>query len=186
MHPDAIRSVLLEGVICQETSVPQCIRSAFHYGHVMTTPASLSDLQDVHSVLGRVHLEKGSQRCAHMCLLFGYLMLMKPLSPGTDITLFGTLVLPLDQSVDIPDATYSVILDGTATTNFIASLSKPAIVQDAATDILVSFRNLQDGQHTLQVVLHNPADTDDVGNSTSGPMIAFDRAVVQVGAGMPK
>ncbi|TFK80327.1 hypothetical protein K466DRAFT_637744 [Polyporus arcularius HHB13444] len=104
---------------------------------------------------------------------------------GTDITLFGTLVLPLDQSLDIPDATYSVILDGTATTNFIASLSKPAIVQDAATDILVSFRNLQDGQHTLQVVLHNPDDTDDVGNSTSGPMIAFDRAVVQVGAGMP-
>ena len=121
-----------------------------------------------------------------MCVLFGCLMLMNVPATGTDITLFGTLVLPLVESQDIPEATYTVTLDGTATTNFIASLSKPAVVQNAATDVLVSFRHLQDGPHTLQVVLHNPGDSDNVGNSTSGPIIAFDRAVVQVGAGMPK
>ncbi|KAI0709554.1 hypothetical protein C8T65DRAFT_708394 [Cerioporus squamosus] len=108
-----------------------------------------------------------------------------PFTPGTDITLFGTLVLPLDQSQDIPMPRTLSCSMAPATTNFIASLSMPAVVQNAATDVLVSFRNLQDGPHTLQVVLHNPGDTDDVGNSTSGPIMAFDRAVVQVGAGMP-
>ena len=102
---------------------------------------------------------------------------------GTAITLFGTLVLP--SSGSSTDATYTVTLDGSATTNFLSHVSQTSTIDDAATDVLVQFENLQDGAHTLQLTMHNPADTntDAVGNSTAGPIIAFDRAVIQTGAG---
>ena len=105
---------------------------------------------------------------------------------GTAITLFGTLVLPSSESSK--DATYTVTLDGSATTNFLSHVSQPSTVDDAATDVLVQFENLQDGAHTLQLTMHNTGDTntDAVGNSTAGPIIAFDRAVIQTGAGRPR
>lgn len=106
---------------------------------------------------------------------------------GTDITLFGTLVLPLTNDPGLPDATYTVVLDGTATTNFNQQLSQTPTVDGAATDILVAFRNLPDRQHRLQLTFHNPNDNDNnIGNSTAGPILAFDRAVVTMGTGTPK
>ena len=54
--------------------------------------------------------------------------------------LYGTLVLV--SSDDLPDATYTVNLDGTATTNFLSSISQPATVLSADTDILVQFDGL--------------------------------------------
>ncbi|KAI1795592.1 hypothetical protein LXA43DRAFT_970492 [Ganoderma leucocontextum] len=102
---------------------------------------------------------------------------------GTDITLFGTLILPI--SSDLPDGTYSINLDGTATTNFLSSITASSTVLNADTDFLVSFKGLQDGPHTLQLTFHNPDGTANAGNSTSGPLLAFDRAVAEVGAGMP-
>ena len=98
--------------------------------------------------------------------------------------LYGTLVLV--SSDDLPDAPYTVNLDGTATTNFLSSLSQPATVLNADTDILVQFNGLQDGSHILQLTFHNPDGNANGGNADSGPLIAFDRAVVEVGAGMPK
>ena len=100
---------------------------------------------------------------------------------GTDITLYGTLV-PI--SNDQSDATYSVSLDGTATTNFLSSITSSSTVLNADTDFLVSFKGLQDGGHTLQLTFHNPDGTASAGNSTSG--LVFDRAVVEVGAGTLK
>ena len=43
--------------------------------------------------------------------------------------LYGTLVLV--SSDDLPDAPYTVNLDGTATTNFLSSLFQPATVLNA-------------------------------------------------------
>ncbi|KAI0745858.1 hypothetical protein C8Q76DRAFT_607014 [Earliella scabrosa] len=110
---------------------------------------------------------------------------------GTDITLFGTLVLPLTNDPGLPDATYThgghrPKTDGTATTNFNQQLSQTPTVDGAATDILVAFRNLPDRQHRLQLTFHNPNDNDNnIGNSTAGPILAFDRAVVTMGTGTP-
>ena len=101
---------------------------------------------------------------------------------GTSVTLFGTLVPPVSGS---NDASYSVILDGTATTNFLSSISQQPTVNNAVTDVLVAFSNLADGVHTLRVTMHNPSDTDTVGNSTAGPILAFDRAIVETDAGRP-
>ena len=98
--------------------------------------------------------------------------------------LYGTLVLP--SSSDQSDATYTVNLDGTSTTNFITSRSSPATVDTADIDILASFSGLQDGSHTLQVTFHNSDGGANGGNSTEGPLIAFDRAVVEVGAAVLK
>lgn len=100
---------------------------------------------------------------------------------GTDIRLYGTLV-PI--SNDQSDTTYSVSLDGTATTNFLSSITTSSTVLNADTDLLVSFNGLQDGRHTLQLTFHNPDGIATAGNSTSG--LVFDRAVVEIGAGMPK
>ncbi len=101
---------------------------------------------------------------------------------GTDITLYGTLV-PI--SNDQPDTTtYSVNLDGTDTTNFLSSITTSSTVLNADTDFLVSFKGLQEGRHTLQLTFHNRDGAANAGNSTSG--LVFDRAVVEVGAGMPK
>ncbi|KAI0373937.1 hypothetical protein BV20DRAFT_589765 [Pilatotrama ljubarskyi] len=99
---------------------------------------------------------------------------------GTAITIFGTLVQTLSSN-----ALYSVILDGTATTNFISDLSPVPTVDTAATDVLALFTGLQDGAHSIQLTLHNPDDTGAPGNVTDGPFLAFDRALVAVGTGKP-
>ena len=74
-------------------------------------------------------------------------------------------------------------MDGTATTNYLANVSSASNVNNAITDILAAFHSLDDGAHTLQLTMHNPGDTDTVGNSTTGPIIAFDRAVIYAAAG---
>ncbi|KAH9942359.1 uncharacterized protein BXZ73DRAFT_87965 [Epithele typhae] len=102
---------------------------------------------------------------------------------GTDITLFGTLVLPPSGSNLV--ASYSVNLDGTDTTNFLSNISHSSTVDDAVTDVLVQFKNLSDGAHVLQLTMHNSDDSATAGNSTTGPIIAFDRAVVISDSGKP-
>ncbi|OJT15425.1 hypothetical protein TRAPUB_8013 [Trametes pubescens] len=102
---------------------------------------------------------------------------------GTDITIFGTLTQAF--STDAPNLTYSVILDGTATTNFISHLSPNAVVETATTDILASFTGLTEGFHSLLLTLRNPGTGAASGNLTAGPILAFDRVQVQMGAGKP-
>ncbi|KAI0358548.1 hypothetical protein OH77DRAFT_1397027 [Trametes cingulata] len=97
---------------------------------------------------------------------------------GTAITIFGTLV-----QTPSSNALYSVILDGTATTNFISDLSPIPTVDTAATDVLALFTGLQDGPHSIQLTLHNPDGSGASGNATDGPLLAFDRALVAVGTG---
>ncbi|KAI0645800.1 hypothetical protein C8Q79DRAFT_926934 [Trametes meyenii] len=100
---------------------------------------------------------------------------------GTDITIYGTLVQPLaDNALDV---TYSVVLDGTATTNYFSDISTGAAVGDAETDVLVSFKGLQAGPHSIQVTLHNPDGSGASGNTTDGAILAFDRAVMQEDSG---
>lgn len=103
---------------------------------------------------------------------------------GTDITIFGTLTQAF--STDAPNLTYSVILDGTATTNFISHLSPNAVVETATTDILASFTGLTEGFHSLLLTLRNPGTGAVSGNLTAGPILAFDRVQVQMGAGKPR
>ncbi|KAI8994010.1 hypothetical protein BD414DRAFT_411509 [Trametes punicea] len=100
---------------------------------------------------------------------------------GTDITIFGTLVQP---SNDV-DVSYTVTLDGTATTNYISNISQVPTVDTAANDVLVAFTGLPEGLHSIQVTLHNPGPSDSPANSTAGPLLAFDRALVDVSAGKP-
>ncbi|KAJ8494992.1 hypothetical protein ONZ51_g1991 [Trametes cubensis] len=100
---------------------------------------------------------------------------------GTDITIFGTLVQP---SNDV-DITYTVVLDGTATTNYLYNISTVPTVDTAASDILASFGGLAAGLHSVQLTLHNPDVNGKPGNSTSGPLLAFDRALVEVSPGKP-
>lgn len=99
---------------------------------------------------------------------------------GTDITVFGTLT-----QASSTDLTYSVILDGTATTNFISHLAPNAVVETAVTDVLASFQGLAEGSHSLQLTLSNPGTSSASGNLT-GPTLAFDRVEVQMGAGKPR
>ncbi|KAH9892667.1 hypothetical protein C8Q73DRAFT_649267 [Cubamyces lactineus] len=99
----------------------------------------------------------------------------------TDVTIFGTLVQP---SNDV-DVSYTVVLDGTATTNYISNISSVPTVDTAANDILASFRGLAAGTHSVQLKLHNPDVNGKPGNSTSGPLLAFDRALVEVSPGKP-
>ncbi|KAI0335128.1 hypothetical protein GY45DRAFT_1241336 [Cubamyces sp. BRFM 1775] len=103
------------------------------------------------------------------------------LSDRTDITIFGTLVQPSDD-VNI---SYTVLLDGTATTNYISHLSTVPTVDTAANDILASFGGLAAGSHSVQLMLHNLDVNGTPGNSTSGPLLAFDRALVEVSPGKP-
>ncbi|KAI0675399.1 hypothetical protein C8Q78DRAFT_1114225 [Trametes maxima] len=100
---------------------------------------------------------------------------------GTDITIYGTLVQPLAN--DVLDVTYSVVLDGTATTNYFSDISSGAAVRDAESDVLASFKGLQEGPHSIQVTLHNPDGSGAAGNTTNGAILAFDRAVMQEGSG---
>ncbi|KAI0775816.1 hypothetical protein BD413DRAFT_470817 [Trametes elegans] len=101
--------------------------------------------------------------------------------PGTDITVFGTLIQPAGGND--ADVTYAVALDGTPTTNYISRISPVSTVETASTDVLVSFTGLQYGPHSIQVTLHNPGATRVSGNVTDGAMLAFDRALVQAAAG---
>ncbi|KAL1945769.1 hypothetical protein VTO73DRAFT_1771 [Trametes versicolor] len=99
---------------------------------------------------------------------------------GTDITIFGTLI-PASTDADF---TYLVALDGTATTNFLSHLSSNPVVETATTDVLASFQGLAEGSHSLQLTLRNPGLASASGNLT-GPLLAFDRVQVQMGAGKP-
>ncbi|KAI0823615.1 hypothetical protein BC628DRAFT_1324565 [Trametes gibbosa] len=102
---------------------------------------------------------------------------------GTDVTIFGTLTQSL--STNAPDVSYSVILDGTATTNYISHVSPNAVVDSAATDVLASFQGLREGPHSILLTLHNPGGSGASGNLTDGPILAFDRVLVQVSAENP-
>ena len=96
--------------------------------------------------------------------------------------------MPSSGSSSSTDATYTVTLDGTATSNFLSNISSSATVNDAATQVLASFQGLSDGAHVLRLTMHNPVESDTLANSTSitGPIIVFDRAVVEMGAGVPR
>ncbi|KAL7281543.1 hypothetical protein ACG7TL_004860 [Trametes sanguinea] len=98
---------------------------------------------------------------------------------GTGITVFGTLV-PSTGDVEV---SYTVILDGTPTTNYISNLSSIPTVDTAANDVLVAFNSLPDGQHSLQLTLQNPDTSGIPVNSTIGPLLAFDRALVNASTG---
>ncbi|KAI9067273.1 hypothetical protein FKP32DRAFT_1609454 [Trametes sanguinea] len=102
-----------------------------------------------------------------------------PSVTGTGITVFGTLVPPTG---DV-DVSYTVTLDGTPTTNYISNLSSIPTVYTAANDVLVAFNSLPDGQHSLQLTLQNSDINGIPGNSTVGPLLAFDRALVNASTG---
>ncbi|OBZ70850.1 hypothetical protein A0H81_09220 [Grifola frondosa] len=99
---------------------------------------------------------------------------------GTSITLHGTLIPILNTSSDPNAPSYTVTLDGTATTNFLSSLSSPPSVLTASVDVLASFSGLTSGEHQIALTLRNPEENDPGG----GAVLAFDRAVLEVDAGI--
>ena len=73
----------------------------------------------------------------------------------------------------IPVTYYSVLLDGTPTTNYNNSSASPP---DYTNSVLASFSNLTFGQHTIELVLNNPQDI-----SNGSIQLHFDRAVITSG-----
>ncbi|PCH36085.1 hypothetical protein WOLCODRAFT_140217 [Wolfiporia cocos MD-104 SS10] len=79
---------------------------------------------------------------------------------GTAVTIHGTQVAPSSSSL-----TYSIALDGNATTNYYSSISAAASIETAANDTLASFSNLVDGEHEIALTVHNPgasSETDPI------------------------
>lgn len=88
--------------------------------------------------------------------------------PGTAVSLFG--FFPTSASGFPSSVSYSVALDGSATTNYASAFSPDS---DPATSVLASFTNLTNGEHIVEVTMHDPNDLDD-----SSIILQFDRAVI--------
>ena len=87
---------------------------------------------------------------------------------GTAVSLYGSFSSSSSQaSSPVP---YSVSLDGTATTNYVSSLSQGS---DPATSILASFTNLTNGEHIVELTMRIPDDDND-----DDILLEFDRAVI--------
>ncbi|KAK7692350.1 hypothetical protein QCA50_003975 [Cerrena zonata] len=91
---------------------------------------------------------------------------------GTGVSLYGELD-PSDSGQQPNSVTYSVILDGTPTTNYDSFFSASS---DYANNILASFSNLTYDQHTIELVMHNPQQISD-----GSVLLKFDRAVLTSG-----
>ncbi|CCL98691.1 uncharacterized protein FIBRA_00694 [Fibroporia radiculosa] len=94
---------------------------------------------------------------------------------GTAVDIHGTVTAPASSSLS-----YTVVLDGNATTNYFSSLSSPATVNTAATDVLASFSNLADGPHELVITVRNPGTSTSASATDVDAAVAFDRAVVYI------
>lgn len=73
--------------------------------------------------------------------------------------------------------TYSLSLDGNATTNFYSQISSSASVDTAATDVLASFSNLSDELHEIVLTVHNAgkAKANDSEDTDLDAVVALDR-----------
>ena len=99
-------------------------------------------------------------------------LILIPPTLGTGVSLFGGLDQPTTGPT-IPVTYYSVLLDGTPTTNYNNSSASPP---DYTNSVLASFSNLTFGQHTIELVLNNPQDI-----SNGSIQLHFDRAVITSG-----
>ena len=70
--------------------------------------------------------------------------------------------------------TYSVSLDGNATTNFYSRISSPASVDTAANDVLASFSNLSDELHEIVLTVHNAGKANDSEDTDLDAVVAID------------
>lgn len=70
--------------------------------------------------------------------------------------------------------TYSVALDGNATTNFYSQISSPASVDTAANDVLASISNLSDGLHEIVLTAHNAGKDQASEDTDLDAVVAFD------------
>ncbi|EKM54681.1 uncharacterized protein PHACADRAFT_210467 [Phanerochaete carnosa HHB-10118-sp] len=87
---------------------------------------------------------------------------------GTAVSLCG--FFPTSTSGFPSTVSYSIALDGTATTNYAFSFSPDS---DPAKSVLASFTDLTNGEHVVELTMHNPDDLDDI--------LQFDRAVITSG-----
>ncbi|KAH9935776.1 uncharacterized protein B0H18DRAFT_977253 [Fomitopsis serialis] len=88
---------------------------------------------------------------------------------GTAINVFGTITANGSSAL-----TYSVSLDGNATTNFFSRISSPASVDTAANDVLASFSNLSDEPHEIVLTVHNAGTTGSNDATNLDLVVAFD------------
>ncbi|KZT71800.1 hypothetical protein DAEQUDRAFT_706567 [Daedalea quercina L-15889] len=88
---------------------------------------------------------------------------------GTAINVFGTITTSSSSAL-----TYSVSLDGNATTNYYSRISSPASVNTAANDVLASFSNLSDGLHEIVLTVHNAGQSNDTDDTDLDAVVAFD------------
>ncbi|TFY69899.1 hypothetical protein EVJ58_g135 [Rhodofomes roseus] len=92
---------------------------------------------------------------------------------GTAINVFGTITANSSSAL-----TYTVSLDGNATTNFFSRISSPASVDTAANDVLASFSNLSDELHEIVLTVHNAGATDSNDVTDLDAVVAFDSFVL--------
>ncbi|KAH9839208.1 uncharacterized protein C8Q71DRAFT_703803 [Rhodofomes roseus] len=92
---------------------------------------------------------------------------------GTAINVFGTITANSSSAL-----TYTISLDGNATTNFFSRISSPASVDTAANDVLASFSNLSDELHEIVLTVHNAGATDSNDVTDLDAVVAFDSFVL--------
>lgn len=90
---------------------------------------------------------------------------------GTAVALYG--FFPTSAAGFPASVSYSVALDGTATTNYASALAPDA---DPAKSILAAFADLTNGEHSVQLTLHSSPTPGDPSVS-----LQFDRAVLTAG-----
>jgi len=92
---------------------------------------------------------------------------------GTAIDIHGTVT-------GLPSASmsYSISLDGTATTNYFSSQSPSASVGNATTDVLAGFSNLTYGEHEVVLTVHNLGVSGSSSAANLDAVVAFDRAIL--------
>ena len=89
-------------------------------------------------------------------------------SAGTGISMFG--FFPANNPAFPWNLSYSVSLDGIPTTNYVSS---DISGDNVTTDVLASFTNLTNTQHSVTMTMHNS------GNAIGpDPSLLFDRAII--------
>lgn len=83
--------------------------------------------------------------------------------------MYGTIT-----AADSSALTYSVFLDGNATTDFYSQISSPASVDTAANDVLASFSNLSDGLHEIVLTVHNAGEDKASEDTDLDAVVAID------------